>query len=261
MTPRHGAVAVLIALTVLILPRLAAASGHRGFVVRLGIMEHASPTADRLRETDKVTMDPTRVPGFCFLVDPPSSAPYEVYSISYLPGAPSHLTGDFKGRKPAGAVRGVRSATQRVSGIRPFCFNFDPGDPLGEYRIEVFINGTRKTTLHLEVVAPSTPNRSARTTSSETSRTIAGKLIPSRAHPFTGFWRGHCADDFGLAIQPAGPGVYSISFCGPRGCFKPGTYRPNSAIVGDPDYRVLNADTIEVSGSNGFTAYHRCSHR
>jgi hypothetical protein len=99
---------------------------------------------------------------------------------------------------------------------------------------------------------------SNRVDSTETSYTIASKLTPSKAHPFTGLWRDDCGDAFGLAIQPAGPGVYSISFCGPGGCFEPGTYRPNSPIAGDPHYRILDNDTIAVSTRKGFQAYHRC---
>ena len=60
----------------------------------------------------------------------------------------------------------------------------------------------------------------------------------SGTHPFVGFWKdGHCDDDFGLSIAASGPETYSVSFCGPGGCFEPGTYRPNTPIVGDPAYQ------------------------
>jgi hypothetical protein len=95
-------------------------------------------------------MDPTRRPGWCFLVDPPNDQTYEVYSVTYLPGQPSKLTGDFARQSEASA--GLRSATSRVDGIRPFCFDFDPGDPLGEYRVEVFINGVRQSEVRMQVV-------------------------------------------------------------------------------------------------------------
>lgn len=104
-------------------------------------------------------------------------------------------------------------------------------------------------------------SRPAPVVSSETSYTIAAKLVPSKTHPLTGFWRSACDDNFGLAIRPAGPGVYSISFCGPGGCFEPGTYRPDSAIAGDPSYRILDDDTIELSTTKGFQAVHRCRNR
>ena len=81
-------------------------------------------------------------------------------------------------------------------------------------------------------------------------------------HPLAGFWKeGGCDDDFGLAIVPAGEGLYSVSFCGPGGCFKPGTYRRDTPIVGDADYRVLDNDAIEVSGGGGFARFVRCDAR
>src|SRR5262249_23368560 len=93
-------------------------------------------------------------------------------------------------------------------------------------------------------------------------RTAEKTAIQSASHPYAGFWKQPgCADNFGLAIAPAGPGIYSVSFCGPGGCFKPGTYRPNTPIVGDSDYRVIDQDTIEVSSLDGFSRYVRCKSR
>jgi len=85
--------------------------------------------------------------------------------------------------------------------------------------------------------------------------------IPSATHPLAGFWKEPgCKDRFGLAIAPAGD-IYSASFCGPGSCFAPGTYRPNTSIVGDSQYRVIDNDTIEVGGRSGFDKYVRCSSR
>ncbi len=120
------------------------------FLVKAGIMEPANAGVDRLHETERISMDPTRCPGWCFLVDPPNEQEYEVYSVTHLPGEARQLTGDFAGQsQPSG---GLRSAASRVDGIRPFCFDFDPGDPLGEYRVEVFINGARHSELRMQVV-------------------------------------------------------------------------------------------------------------
>jgi hypothetical protein len=86
--------------------------------------------------------------------------------------------------------------------------------------------------------------------------------VPTAQHPYAGFWKSDdCSDRFGLAISPAGQGMYAVSFCGPGGCFKPGTYRPNTKLVGDPNYRVLDKDTIEVRGALGFSKYVRCEKR
>ncbi|MGR6875070.1 hypothetical protein ACU6U9_22965 [Pseudomonas sp. HK3] len=84
---------------------------------------------------------------------------------------------------------------------------------------------------------------------------------PSKTHPLGGFWKRDLKNDHGLAIGKAPRGLYFISFCGPSGCFEKGTYRPNSAIVGDSDYRILDKNTIEVKGRNGFNTYTRVNAR
>ena len=53
--------------------------------------------------------------------------------------------------------------------------------------------------------------------------------------------------------------MYSVSFCGPGGCFEPGTYRPNTPIVGDPEYQVIDSNTLGISRKDGtFQQYSRC---
>ena len=83
-------------------------------------------------------------------------------------------------------------------------------------------------------------------------RRMAERLaVPSDDYPLAGFWKEQGANTWGLAIAPFKDGLYSISFCGPGGCFEPGTYRPNSKIYGDKKYRVISVNTIELSRRNG----------
>jgi len=84
---------------------------------------------------------------------------------------------------------------------------------------------------------------------------------PSKAYPLGGFWKKDLKHDHGLAIGKAPEGLYFISFCGPSGCFEKGTYRPNSTIVGDSDYRTIDKNTIEVKGKRGFEIYTRARAR
>ena len=95
--------------------------------------------------------------------------------------------------------------------------------------------------------------------STRSNHNIEVQLKSVAGYPYTGFWKRNCSDDFGLAIEPDSEGLYTVSFCGPGGCFKPGTYRPTTKIEGDPQYKVINATTIEVEGKDGFSAYHLCS--
>jgi hypothetical protein len=86
--------------------------------------------------------------------------------------------------------------------------------------------------------------------------------VPTMTHPYAGFWKEPgCADRFGLAIAPVDRALYSVSFCGPGGCFTPGTYRPNTKLIGDPHYRLIDNNTIEVRTAVGFSKYVRCGQR
>jgi hypothetical protein len=89
---------------------------------------------------------------------------------------------------------------------------------------------------------------------------LSGALTPTSSHPLSGFWKGECNENFGLAVAAAGPGLYSVSFCGPDGCFKPGHYRPNTPIVGDPEYKLdESAAAFTVRGNDGSEQnYKRC---
>ena len=76
---------------------------------------------------------------------------------------------------------------------------------------------------------------------------------------FTGFWKRNCGDAFGLQIKPATDDQFSVSFCGPGGCFEPGTYRPNTTLKDDPAYQVIDSTHIKVRGQDGWSDYSKCT--
>ncbi|MFH1017478.1 MAG: hypothetical protein V1798_04755 [Pseudomonadota bacterium] len=90
------------------------------------------------------------------------------------------------------------------------------------------------------------------------SQNVAQSIPYDTAYPLSGFWKLDCGRNFGIAIQRAGNNQYSVSFCGPGGCFKPGTWMPNTTIVNDPEFQVINNDTLKLKGSKGFDEWHRC---
>jgi len=135
-------------------------------------------------------------------------------------------------------------------GVGYLMIRIEPKDPPGTYRIKAHITDhISGAVLDREWSFDVTPAKTA-----DSAAWPAGRPKPN----LSGFWKDHCEDAFGLKIEPAGGELYSISFCGPGGCFEPGTYRPNSAIVGDESYRVIDADTLEVLGGDGFSRYYRC---
>jgi len=82
---------------------------------------------------------------------------------------------------------------------------------------------------------------------------------PDPSLNLTGFWKEKCEENHGLHIARAGTdGMYSVSFCGPGGCFEPGTYRPSTYISGDRSYQVISATEIRVLGGDGWATYRRC---
>jgi Zn-dependent protease with chaperone function len=78
---------------------------------------------------------------------------------------------------------------------------------------------------------------------------------------FTGFWKVNCEQLYGIQLkQAAEPGVYSVSLCGPAGCFDPGTHRPATTVQDDPAYEVLSREEILVHASRGHdTSYVKCA--
>jgi hypothetical protein len=91
---------------------------------------------------------------------------------------------------------------------------------------------------------------------------VEKNAVKTELHPYAGFWKDEgCKDSWGWAIGPIAPEIYYISFCGPGGCFKEGTYRPNTSIVNDPKYKILDEDTIMFKSQEGWSKHVRCPGR
>lgn len=71
---------------------------------------------------------------------------------------------------------------------------------------------------------------------------------PSKAYPLGGFWKKNPKHNHGLAIGPVGEGLYYVSFCGPGGCFEKGTYRANTTLKDDPNYKIIDINTLDIKG-------------
>lgn len=97
---------------------------------------------------------------------------------------------------------------------------------------------------------------------SEPNWQVERNAIPSKSHPLAGFYKDEsCKDEWGLAIGPANETQYYISFCGPGGCFPEGRYRPNTTIYNDPNYEVIDENTIKFKNEEGWTTHVRCHSR
>jgi hypothetical protein len=86
---------------------------------------------------------------------------------------------------------------------------------------------------------------------------ILEEAKPTVTHPFGGFWKRKNQSRFGLAIGPAQGAMYFFSFCGPGGCSEKEQFRPFNTIVDNPDFKIIDENTIEMKGRNGFVQYVR----
>ena len=91
---------------------------------------------------------------------------------------------------------------------------------------------------------------------------VEENAVKSKSHPYAGFWKeDNCDDPWGWAIGPIADYKYYISFCGPGGCFKEGTYRPSTSIVNDPQYKVVDDNTIMFKSQEVWSTHIRCPGR
>ncbi len=83
--------------------------------------------------------------------------------------------------------------------------------------------------------------------------------VPTPDHPLAGLWKEEsCEPPWGLAIGPISSGLYYVSFCGPGGCLDRGEYRPNTPILDDPHYKVINQNTLLFLQNDNWSTMVRC---
>ena len=77
---------------------------------------------------------------------------HKVYDILYMPRTPKMLTGYLSDNAPKAAITGAKTrpyeAKDRVKNI----YWFDEGDPVGQYRIDVYVDGKKFQSFEFEVV-------------------------------------------------------------------------------------------------------------
>lgn len=77
---------------------------------------------------------------------------------------------------------------------------------------------------------------------------------------FTGIWKSNCEDYWGVQIQPAETGLYSVSFCGLSGCLESGEWMPNTRIENDPMYQLVSAKKLRIKRKDGgYFTYTKCN--
>jgi len=86
---------------------------------------------------------------FGFAVRPPDGRSYDVYTIHYLPDVPREFGGQLLDRGPPAKLR----YDSRVArGLKRVSYGFDEGDPVGPYKMELYINDELHTVIDYSVV-------------------------------------------------------------------------------------------------------------
>jgi len=116
------------------------------------IWEGSQPRQVLIEKTSVVPRDIDGDTALGFEIHPPGDNPYEVYSLHYLPNGSSAPPSSQGFEAVAGG--GIRTPTEKVVGSRVFSFGFDETDPLGTYRIEVFVNNRLVAQASMQVVDP-----------------------------------------------------------------------------------------------------------
>ena len=84
----------------------------------------------------------------------------------------------------------------------------------------------------------------------------------SWATDYTGIWKDKCSNYYGIQIKYIEKELYSVSFCGLAGCFKPGEWTPNTRIKGDPEYKIISPTELGIKkykDKDEFDIYKKCT--
>lgn len=125
--------------------------------ILLGVPSSTEGNTMRFETRDVLTRDPERRPGFVIVAEPPprlAGNEYELHTVHYLPGEPTELRGEFASEVPEAAKVGLHTPPRTYRGTASLQFHFDEGDPLGPWRVEVYIDGEFKKAVKFQLVEP-----------------------------------------------------------------------------------------------------------
>jgi hypothetical protein len=83
-------------------------------------------------------------------VSPSDASQYTHRAVVYLPRPPAAVTGSLQASQDSPTI--VKTPTYRAKGRDDYAFTFDGGDPLGEWKIEIFVNDRLTRTFKFQVV-------------------------------------------------------------------------------------------------------------
>ena len=129
------------------------------FTFRLGILQGEKGHYSIKKETDKITLI-IRSKRFLYglEISPPNNKQYHFYATAYFPDKPKKLSGAIENIPLDSNFNKVTTPAYDLKGKRIFPMGFDEGDPLGKYKIDLYINNELYKTIEYEVISPNKKN-------------------------------------------------------------------------------------------------------
>lgn len=123
--------------------------------IKFGILNGGEGQLYLVMETNEIPNIPmSQGLAYGIEVSPPNDFPYVVRMVVYLPDEPEKLTGIFSGLDPTTATEGLSFPEYKFEGKAIVPMGLDEGDPLGIYKLQVYINDTFTKTIEFEVKTP-----------------------------------------------------------------------------------------------------------
>jgi len=111
------------------------------FEFKFGLLADNENRYQMLEETlsiPYITLNEGQRFGFIIFTD---NNKYKFQSVLYLPSEPKNLSGDMLGQNSSSWSIGIKSPIYDLSGEKVQVMWLDKGDPQGEYKLELFIDG------------------------------------------------------------------------------------------------------------------------
>lgn len=126
--------------------------------ISFGFVEYAGAHVGLLvkRETTRIPYLLKETTGFQFgyTIHAPLTRAFHSYAIHYLPSPPARFSGPLSSADVKDAQRGVRTRELLHVGITTIALFFEQGDPLGQYRVDIYLDGRFAKSIIYDVVKP-----------------------------------------------------------------------------------------------------------
>jgi len=149
LKPMKSLLTLLIALTVLPWANAADVPGQFKFGI---FAPEVSGQADKIASETLTLPYKFEATGFRWGIEYLSadSAEYALRVVIYLPSPPTTISGTLEGSKDSPTI--VKTRELKQTGRTTRSFFFEKGDPMGEWKIEIFIDGKLARTFRFQVV-------------------------------------------------------------------------------------------------------------